>query len=129
MTCTRDSPEECDRMIASKIREKVKAGYVEAPTPHGGTEALLPCGRGAGLVRWVPRRWTDAQHRAHLSGQTRHRRAGTSATRALPDASSSRLSPSSIANSSATKAWGRQKRALKGAPASSVPPGTESLTR
>lgn len=29
MTCTRDSPEDCDRMIASKIREKVKAGYIE----------------------------------------------------------------------------------------------------
>jgi len=47
MTCTRDSPEECDRMIASKMREKVKAGYVEAPTPQARapkakTKAKMP---------------------------------------------------------------------------------------
>src|SRR5688500_14403163 len=30
MTCTRDSPEDCERVITSKVREKLKAGYIEA---------------------------------------------------------------------------------------------------
>lgn len=46
MTCTRDSPEDCDRMIASKIRQKVKSGYVEVPKQASEPKSPSNCVAG-----------------------------------------------------------------------------------
>lgn len=83
MTCTRDSPEDCDRVMASKVREKVKAGYVETQksAPKAGAkvveaQAAVPAALNAVVdvfmaepqAHFTPYKLEGLQHSYHVTG-------------------------------------------------------------